>query len=238
MDNAKKNGRVCYGLVDPRDGTVRYIGCTKDLRARLAAHCKEARRKASSPKDAWINELRDRGLRPSVLVLEEVSTEDWGLREKYWVAQYRPTGLLLNRTDGGMGMAGWVCSDEFRARVSDTLRRRLPISEETRQKIRLARSKHPPLSAEGRAKMRAAKLNLSAEARANMSRAQRARPPKSEETLRKMSTRVRCVETGETYKSITAAAAAVGISQPFMSYIIKHNRPHNGNHYVKEDTCR
>lgn len=60
-----------YGLIDPRTGHVRYVGCTSlTLARRVALHLSEP---GDTPKRAWITDLRVAGLRPIVVTF---STHD------------------------------------------------------------------------------------------------------------------------------------------------------------------
>ena len=63
-----------YLLVDPRDGAVRYVGCTIDPDTRLSAHESSARVGKESPKDDWIRELHAIGLAPLLRVIGEAAT--------------------------------------------------------------------------------------------------------------------------------------------------------------------
>jgi len=58
-----------YGLVDPRDTKVYYVGRTTRPKARLDQHINA---KANGPKRRWISDLIDNGLYPEMLILEEV----------------------------------------------------------------------------------------------------------------------------------------------------------------------
>ena len=56
-----------YALKDPRDGTVRYVGTTHDLKHRLQGHQAE---RSDSRKSAWIAGLRTLNLSPEMCILE------------------------------------------------------------------------------------------------------------------------------------------------------------------------
>ncbi len=116
-----------YGLVDPRDEEVRYVGKACDLVERLDVHLKDARRQ-NTPKNAWILKLRKLNAYPSIIVLEEVAKECWAEREKWWITYYRQNGRILNICDGGEGRNG-------------------PVSEETRHKLSIAGKGRKPTPA-------------------------------------------------------------------------------------------
>lgn len=89
-----------YGLVDPRDGRVRYIGKANDTRKRLAGHLRDARRR-STPVYAWVRKLGALGLKPEARVLERVEGDGWKDAERRLIAEHRALGPLLNVADGG-----------------------------------------------------------------------------------------------------------------------------------------
>ncbi|MDE3230491.1 MAG: GIY-YIG nuclease family protein [Chloroflexota bacterium] len=117
-----------YSLLDPRDGTARYIGRTCDPKRRLSQHC-APERLAQSAKADWVRELRDLGLRPRLRILETIAADrarlnrladkrgyKWNggpspleyalddivsAREEYWMAQALALGWpLLNGPTG------------------------------------------------------------------------------------------------------------------------------------------
>lgn len=63
---------VVYGLKDPRDSSLRYIGITrKPLKVRLLGHyCNPTPTTAG-----WINDLSAIGLRPAIEALDSISGE-------------------------------------------------------------------------------------------------------------------------------------------------------------------
>lgn len=98
-----------YGLVDPRDGAIRYVGVTKAkyLSKRLGAHCREARLNYLSGhrtrKAEWIREVLAENRRPTAILLQTCFTEDEGyLVERDWIARFRPQ--LVNESSGGKGL--------------------------------------------------------------------------------------------------------------------------------------
>jgi hypothetical protein len=69
-----------YALVDPRDGTIHYIGQTSEPEERFRAHYSSL---YASPIARWMNELRSLGLRPIPVILETTSSAS--TREQYWI---------------------------------------------------------------------------------------------------------------------------------------------------------
>lgn len=85
-----------YGLFDPRlPKCFRYVGLTTNLRTRMHHH----RNNPSSIKlRAWIDELRQENIRPSVLVFKTLTDQEEGLKaEQQAIKQYRKHPLLNSR---------------------------------------------------------------------------------------------------------------------------------------------
>jgi hypothetical protein len=151
-----------YGLADPRDGRVRYVGKANDPARRLKAHLREMRRR--TPLYDWIGSLRKVGITPSLRVLEIVHSGDWQEAEKRQIAAHRAAGArLLNIADGGDEP---YCDKETRAqngrKVAATRDPRIwhikramgyaikagTLSEESREKLRRAAAMRPDLFGE------------------------------------------------------------------------------------------
>lgn len=58
-----------YGLVDPRDNIIKYVGKTINIESRYRQHL------YSKDKD-WLNDLKKNGLKPDLIKLDEIETED------------------------------------------------------------------------------------------------------------------------------------------------------------------
>jgi hypothetical protein len=92
-----------YVLKDPRNNSVRYVGATvSTLKKRLTGHVWDARHLSGTRKVNWIKQLLELKLKPQIELLEE--TEDWIVREKYWVSYYKQRTELVNSTSGGEGV--------------------------------------------------------------------------------------------------------------------------------------
>jgi hypothetical protein len=91
--------KIVYALADPETTIIRYIGCSTDPRARLWHHLWDGRSfKADygviEAKHAWLAGLRARGLRPELVILEEVAPGDrWQDREAFWIDLFREPEL-------------------------------------------------------------------------------------------------------------------------------------------------
>lgn len=91
-----------YGLKDPVTNIIRYIGKTNNLKQRLKAHLNPARYKPTH-KFNWIKKLREKGLKPTIEIIEEVDIKVWHEKEKYWILFYKNNNLV-NCKEGGEGL--------------------------------------------------------------------------------------------------------------------------------------
>ena len=108
-----------YGLVDPRDNTVRYVGKTKrDLNIRLSRHIND-KPIHNNYKYNWICNLKKNGLKPIIIELEICDETNWVDREQYWIQQFK---TLTNLTSGGEGINFFT--DEIIIKISDSLKKK------------------------------------------------------------------------------------------------------------------
>lgn len=88
-ENASAEPRkyVVYGLVDPRDGSIRYVGRTKSLKARLAFHLCETDYGQGEARRAWFRNLRESGAWPPshVVLRRGLSFEEADDAEGAWI---------------------------------------------------------------------------------------------------------------------------------------------------------
>jgi hypothetical protein len=88
-----------YGLADPRDHEIRYVGKTSlELGARLDWHIKEPTNRGMAE---WLGTLWLCGIRPEIAVLEVCHVTSWEKSERSWIARLRKVGRMLNIEDGG-----------------------------------------------------------------------------------------------------------------------------------------
>ena len=100
-----------YGLQDPRDGKIKYIGKSVNLRARFNAHLEEAKHKINTDKCIWIRALLSCGLKPTLIIIEEVDAAFWRERERAWIVSLRESHTLKNTMKNGANFdmnAKWV----------------------------------------------------------------------------------------------------------------------------------
>ena len=109
---------IIYGLVDPRDGQLRYVGKSCSGLTRPKVHTEPRQLRAHTHQASW---LRSMGQKPIVVVIHELpDVEILNDAERYWIAYFRAMGCsLTNATDGGDGLShGFKHSLETRVRMS------------------------------------------------------------------------------------------------------------------------
>ena len=98
------NKAYIYGLRDPRDGAIRYVGKSVCPEVRLQQHLEDTK---NADKVAWLAELRVLGLVPEMTILETTTAQEWKDAERWWIADGRDRGWpLVNKTKGGDGGEG------------------------------------------------------------------------------------------------------------------------------------
>jgi hypothetical protein len=95
-----------YGLLDPRNGVVRYVGQCENLKTRYTLHLSQAMR-GDKPQSAWIRKLAPE--KPVLVHLESVEQKRLRLPgscrsvrlssiiEAKWLKRFRRTVLNLNK---------------------------------------------------------------------------------------------------------------------------------------------
>ena len=177
------NTTFIYGLFDPRNYQLRYVGKADNVEKRLSQHIKQVKHRQYKNRYVcnWIRQLLSEGLTPSVEILEECTQGSWKEKEIAWITDCKKFGLkLCNLTNGGDGTQGYVFSDETKQKLSDMRRGKTTslkgqsISEEHRDNISKA-LKNRVVSEETRKKIGAS------------SKGRNVGIKRSEETKRKMS---------------------------------------------------
>jgi hypothetical protein len=236
-----------YTLEDPRDGAIRYVGKTSCPGRRLRDHMKDARAGKQSHRCNWIRSLSSLGVEPEMVFIESGTGDGWQKRERFWIKTLRASCRLVNGTDGGEGSSGLVMSDAAKAMLREH-RLGAVMAEESKAKLS-AHFKGKALSEEHREKMRGVKRGD--EARANMSEARRLQWASytDEERARRLAKldearclsnlnqpakpgrRVVCVETGDAFDSIRAAARWGGVTPAKIRRSILKRCKANGRTY-------
>lgn len=91
--------QVIYGLVDPRDGCVRYIGVTANPWKRWGHYRKQ--RGSNDMVTRWLEHLGRLGLAPQWVVLDVAAPWRRESAEGRWIAWGRRCGKLWNVLNGG-----------------------------------------------------------------------------------------------------------------------------------------
>lgn len=115
-----KRRLIVYGLVDPRSDELRYVGKSTSGLIRPRSHFCPSNLTERTHKGHWVKSLVTVGLRPQIVILEEVP-EDASLNEaeEFFIAYFRFLGCrLTNATKGGDGARGVKRSEASRAKQS------------------------------------------------------------------------------------------------------------------------
>jgi hypothetical protein len=90
--------RSIYGLSDPRNGVLRYVGQTRSIYSRLHYHLHgglRARRGMPTPNELWISELKSAGLTPEIFTIETVDAAEAREAEAFWIGYFSAIGATL-----------------------------------------------------------------------------------------------------------------------------------------------
>ena len=144
----EKRGWI-YALVDPRHDDpklrIRYIGKTAEgLDRRLKRHLKEATlSKERCHRLNWIRSMIMENQNIHIEGIHEVPREELNALEIKEIGHFRSIGCsLVNETEGGDGMFGWIPNHETRKKMSESASKRR-ASEETRALLsRIRRGKN------------------------------------------------------------------------------------------------
>lgn len=136
-----------YGLVDPRDARIRYVGCSAHPKDRAWMHAGQARI-ATSPKSVWMRELEAAGLKPLLVAIEVCESEKEAAdSERKWIASL--PGLCNVANGGFSGRTSKVFEErakpEYRSRQSAAMLRH--VSERRRRRVILVAYPANPASA-------------------------------------------------------------------------------------------
>lgn len=92
---------IVYCLADPRTREARYVGVTKNAKARLKRHITDGKRGGHTHRSRWIRSLLDQGVEPEMVELEACDA-GWDEPEKHWIAYLKFLGArLVNANEGG-----------------------------------------------------------------------------------------------------------------------------------------
>lgn len=105
-----------YALTEPDNiNEIRYIGKTKNLTQRFKFHLKEAINNRSY-KNNWVRGIINKGLEPLLIIVDEVSEDEWDFWETFYVDLYKSWGFKLTNTalPGKGGTYSWQFTKEVK----------------------------------------------------------------------------------------------------------------------------
>lgn len=105
---------IIYGLVDPRNNQLRYIGKTEIGQSRLLEHLKAKSLIKDTHKDRWLKQLLFNNLKPEFIVIEEFDDpNELFAAEEFWYEYFIGLGCnLTNSTKCGRGTRGYKHKEE------------------------------------------------------------------------------------------------------------------------------
>lgn len=106
-----------YALIDPRTNAIRYVGKANNPQARFRVHVSP---RGKTYAQCWIRQLYKGGMRPKLIILEEIPQIFWRQREAWWIDFHKRRGCrLTNLIPGGIGpRSGRKPSKETRLKMS------------------------------------------------------------------------------------------------------------------------
>lgn len=79
----KKETTYIYGLADPRDGSIRYVGKSDNPESRYYQHLVD--RTTNRYKSEWIQDLSQWQLKPDLIIFEQVDADQWTQAERHYM---------------------------------------------------------------------------------------------------------------------------------------------------------
>lgn len=142
-----------YHLIDPRDGMIRYVGQTKDVKDRLASHLSPAFLKRTNRKNNWLKRLKSLNLKPEIELIEQCDPDDANRLEIFWIGYYRYIGIqLYNGTSGGQ-YEGYRMMERKKKTAEQIERQRDTLKEGYRSGRITNQNKGKPMSDEQKKKL-------------------------------------------------------------------------------------
>ena len=74
-----------YGLADPRDGRIRYVGQSNCPERRLVEHKSVSRQSVATRKARWLCDLMESGIEPELVILAEGDSSAIDEQEQTWM---------------------------------------------------------------------------------------------------------------------------------------------------------
>jgi len=137
-----------YGLIDPRDGLIHYVGRTvQDVERRLITHLSESKWDGAlsigTSKSVWLKELTNAGFSPQIVILGQEEIER-GLRglselELFWIEKLQAEDHPLKNGWGTSGYGDYIRAKNAQRRSQYPLPP--PVSGMTGNEIRIRRER-------------------------------------------------------------------------------------------------
>jgi hypothetical protein len=191
-----------YILIDPETQQVRYVGKTKTPSRRYSQHISECS-KIKSYKNNWILSLKNKGIKPEMVVIDECNFDNWIFLEQWYIELFKSWNFnLTNLTIGGEGVCGHTRSKELIEKISSKLRGQ-KRSEEVCSKISKAvKGRKYSDEIKKRASIAAKKRGISKENRLKMNQAKKDSTWKhSEESKKIISEKLKIIANARKYKN-------------------------------------
>lgn len=200
-----------YGLVDPRDRQLRYVGKSSSGVGRPRRHKYLPKKGRLTHKQAWLRGLLDSGFMFEICILKVSTAASLSSDEVEVIARYRSLGYrLTNLTNGGDGATGYVPTEEARARMSAVAKGKPKSPEHVLAAATAKRGK-----------------KMSLEARRNISNGRKGKGG-----------RPVIDQTGATFPSIKLAAEALGLKRPHISMVLSGALKHTKGYIFRYATER
>lgn len=116
-----------YGLVDPRNNQLRYIGQTiGNLNTRYIRHLYNGRHNPKTHLNCWINNLLKNDLKPEIITIENPE-KDLDFWEIFYISYFRSIGCnLTNISKGGVFRGGFKHTEEHKLKMHNIFVGRKP----------------------------------------------------------------------------------------------------------------
>lgn len=92
-----------YILICPIDGLVKYVGKSNNPNKRVKDHVLDFRNMDYN-KSLWITSLKQKKLRPELVIVDEVPIFDWKYWEYFWCQYFKSLGFKLYNTRSRNGL--------------------------------------------------------------------------------------------------------------------------------------
>ena len=103
MENKSCEISYIYGLIDPRNDEIRYIGKTINSKTRLSGHITESKDiEVVNYRVKWIRKLISLGLKPKIIFLRTCSSHEYEKYETEYIRIYS-NNRLTNSDETGQG---------------------------------------------------------------------------------------------------------------------------------------